>query len=152
LPAVQKVREAAARAQCQNNLKQVALALHNYENTYEEFPERSWIVDLLPYIEQSAVAQGLYSGDYSIGGLFYTALAAKLPLLFCPSEPRGHVNWTENPPYSSGPPTGLTWYVAVMGLDHSDGSPPASSRSGILSWTEIFNPQTRTYVNHGSRI
>src|SRR5262245_3414763 len=65
LPAVQKVREAAARAKCQNNLKQIALSVHNFENVHEELPASAWIVDLLPYIEQSAVAQAAQAGDYS---------------------------------------------------------------------------------------
>ena len=69
LPAAQKVREAAARAQCQNNLKQIGLALHAYHDQKKQLPPgcttdtapwgagggwgSSWMVFLLPYIEQA---------------------------------------------------------------------------------------------------
>jgi prepilin-type processing-associated H-X9-DG protein len=58
LPAVQKVREAAARMQCQNNLKQIALAAHNYHSSYQQLPAGfdsqhvGVLVRLLPYLEQ----------------------------------------------------------------------------------------------------
>src|SRR5436853_779555 len=63
LPAVQKVREAAARTQCMNNLKQMGLAFHNFHDARNAFPASrmwdhfgSWAVQILPYIEQSGLA------------------------------------------------------------------------------------------------
>ena len=69
VPAVQKVRDAAARAQCQNNLKQIGLAIHNYESTNKRLPPATtripdpnywmhgptWWVYILPYVEQNSV-------------------------------------------------------------------------------------------------
>jgi len=61
LPALQTAREAARRAQCQNNLKQIGLGLHSYENTHKVFPIGiyqsvgcAWSGYLLPYMEQTA--------------------------------------------------------------------------------------------------
>src|SRR5271165_1717167 len=58
LPAVQKVREAAANSQCKNNLKQVALAAHSYQTDRQTFPvgTDALFVVLLPYIEQQNLA------------------------------------------------------------------------------------------------
>ena len=65
LPAVQKVREAAARMSCSNNLKQLGLAAHNYESTNSSLPEGASapaghgpITMLLPYIEQENLFKG----------------------------------------------------------------------------------------------
>ncbi|HXG11878.1 MAG TPA: DUF1559 domain-containing protein [Gemmataceae bacterium] len=61
LPAVQKVREAANRSQCSNNLKQLGIAIHNYENNYGKLPPGvgpfgccwgTWMMYILPYLEQ----------------------------------------------------------------------------------------------------
>src|ERR1700675_2085617 len=68
LPAVQKVREAAARMSCSNNVKQIAIAVHSYHDANNQFPSSagpgwnwnpnspncwSWMAKVLPYVEQN---------------------------------------------------------------------------------------------------
>lgn len=94
LPAVQAAREAARRSQCTNNLKQIALAVHNYHDTYKVFPignwttaYGTWLVSLLPFIEQQALAdryQPWPVGYSAAGNLPVTTV--QLAAYTCPSD------------------------------------------------------------------
>jgi prepilin-type N-terminal cleavage/methylation domain-containing protein/prepilin-type processing-associated H-X9-DG protein len=114
LPAVQKVREAAARAACSNNLKQLGLALHNYHDAHSGFPpgqtdspkKHIWAAYVLPYIEQD----NLYRG-YRFDVHWYEApnqplVTIQLKVMQCPSA---QPNRTET---KSDRPVGVTWSAA----------------------------------------
>lgn len=103
LPAVQQAREAARRTQCKNNLKQLGLAMHNYESTFSAFPMAGTIdadfsvqARLLPYVEQGNLQNLLdftkpaFTGGFSSkvpNPLFRAAFETPLPLFLCPSDP-----------------------------------------------------------------
>ncbi len=78
LPAVQKVREAASRARCQNNLKQLALAVHNYEVVNSVMPQycvpdnqdNSWFILLMPYLDQGNMIQALHADAQPATGTY----------------------------------------------------------------------------------
>ena len=103
LPAVQKVREAAARTTCSNNLKQLGLAVHNYESAYNVLPSsgqcdstggnstgymiHSWATMVLPYIEQENIyrqfdvttdPKTIYAGTLNANGTYTTSSGAIL--------------------------------------------------------------------------
>jgi prepilin-type N-terminal cleavage/methylation domain-containing protein len=103
LPAVQKVREAAARTQCTNNLKQLALAAHNYESANGTLPpgflSRSYVGSLaflLPYIEQDNVYKMINpdvvnpnsttSGPWWGDGPSWAAAQSKVKTFLCPAD------------------------------------------------------------------
>ena len=110
LPAVQKVREAAARSQCQNNMKQLGLACHNYQDSVGQLPPTvmmhssvgnvdnydenfgpNWAVMVLPHIEQNALytlAAGSINAYLTTGdaGWRTSVKSVKIKTLLCPSD------------------------------------------------------------------
>ena len=122
LPAVQQAREAARRTQCKNNLKQLALGLHNYESTHGVFPPGwiapqgfiyvgtnnsttgvdgaggiSWPALVLPFIDQSTLYNALNIGSQDIRYALddparLVLMQQKYPGFLCPSDPSPIVN------------------------------------------------------------
>jgi prepilin-type N-terminal cleavage/methylation domain-containing protein/prepilin-type processing-associated H-X9-DG protein len=133
LPAVQKVRAAAARASCMNNLKQLGLALHNYESTYSKFPPATslkigvpsdtWSVQalILPFVEQSNLQNQInFSTSYQLQPQI---TPQRVAVLVCPSE-------VNDRSYSTG---GLTYY-------------PTSYAISYGTWF-VFDPNTQQIGN-----
>jgi prepilin-type N-terminal cleavage/methylation domain-containing protein/prepilin-type processing-associated H-X9-DG protein len=136
LPAVQKVREAAARMSCTNNLKQIGLALHNYHDTALTLPPgfsnsgtftyTGWQLRLLPFLEQQALwnqsVAFLTAHPSDTDDNAYPAAGFQLRMYICPSN-------TRPPTTNSGGVTyGLTSYLGCAGT--SSGRPV--SADGVL--------------------
>jgi prepilin-type N-terminal cleavage/methylation domain-containing protein/prepilin-type processing-associated H-X9-DG protein len=152
LPAVQKVREAAARVSCQNNLKQIGLALHTYHDANAVLPPGyrdplappqfgpgwGWPVYLLPYLEQANLHRDLHADTQPIGNganpVPPTSLT-QLPLsvFLCPSDTGPAVN----PFYDNH---GKSNYRGVGGGQH-----PTVPIGGGLGLSDIFAPLNGTF-------
>jgi prepilin-type N-terminal cleavage/methylation domain-containing protein len=142
VPAVQKVREAAARAQCQNNLKQMALAVHSYHDAHRKLPpafvasvQLSWHVFLLPYVEEGAQFRAM---DTTTPGPYDTTANRNNPhgltrigLYLCPSSQVERMLLTPpnnvNPPDLVPPNNGAAPYtVHYYGMTGPRGTNPAT--------------------------
>jgi len=138
LPAVQAAREAARRAQCTNNLKQIGLAIHNYHDTYRCFPAavltdddgqpmRSWRVAVLPFVEQSPLYDR-YDFSEPWDGANNQALEGAFPPTYrCPSD-------TVSGPFD-------TSYVMIVGGGTIGGQP-----NDTISFADVKDGTSNTIM------
>jgi prepilin-type N-terminal cleavage/methylation domain-containing protein/prepilin-type processing-associated H-X9-DG protein len=131
LPAVQKVREAAARMQCSNNLKQLGLALHNYQGALGVLPpgrdnnELSTHAYLLPFIEQDNARRLVNFAARWNDPSNSAARAIPIQTFLCPSDPRNQVpaGWTGNN-YRVNQGSGILWGLPSATGPNSTMPPP----------------------------
>jgi prepilin-type processing-associated H-X9-DG protein len=180
LPAVQKVRESSARLTCSNNLKQIALAVHGFQDAQNQIPYNlnpntygyddngrswSWLVRILPFIEQA----GLFS-NLRQDGFGPTPAAADVPTFnslaaiqavviksyVCPSDPGSGKLSTNRANGSTGSGTGPTNYKGVAGSNWGWGSfintGHTGNNNGLDAGNGIFYRSDSTRALQLSRI
>jgi prepilin-type N-terminal cleavage/methylation domain-containing protein/prepilin-type processing-associated H-X9-DG protein len=139
LPAVQKVREAASRMQCSNNLKQIGLACHTYHDAFNYFPinrvgnydqpnafggwgptskDWSWLSALLPFIEQNNLHTSGNIPNVAVNST--TAIQQTVPTFHCPSD--SLPNQINTNVYWGGLLVGTTNYFSVGGANQAYGT------------------------------
>jgi prepilin-type processing-associated H-X9-DG protein len=152
LPAVQKVREAAARMSCSNNLKQLGLACHNFHDVQGQFPAgyrrqapiKTVFIDLLPYFEQDNLQKNwdYVNQNNNFGTMASGARGAQvIKTLVCPSD------GLPNPAVDTADPTqhfGLTSYYGCAGTRSYRDSAGLLPRDGIFLHVNAPNyPEVR---------
>jgi hypothetical protein len=142
LPAVSSARDAARRMVCTNNLRQIALALHNYHDTYKCFPPayvadkngkpmHSWRVLILPFIEEMALYKQYNFNEPWDGPNNKKLLASRPSDYSCPSDQQSHTPGATN-----------TNYVAVVGKEAAW----AGEKSRSLDPADLGGKTSRTIM------
>ncbi len=142
LPAVQQAREASRRSSCQNNLKQIGLAFHNYHDAYSKLPSmdigpnksRGINVAILPFLEQAAVSD-LFDDNFRYDeGTNRAILDQMMPKVFiCPSTPDGGVGGPQRGPYASQKADYTGAKLAYL----DDGTPLEDRKTMFSVWRNI---------------
>ncbi len=152
LSAVQNVRAAAARVKCQNNVKQLALALHQYHDAHHQLPpgHRSlfnrdlmpfsgWTLSVLPYVEQQALheqaRQAYRANPLPFANPPHTGLSTVVGVFVCPSDGRAATPQVSQRTHNT---VAFTCYLGVSGKDYKskDGVLHQDSRLNLLSVTD----------------
>ncbi len=166
VPAVQKVREAAARTQCVNNLKQLGLAIHNYYDANKEFPSNGWgwnwigspgmgagakqpggwLYSLLPYVEQGNLINSINVPAANITAPITTFVATPVAVFNCPSRRNGGPYPAGNGgPYGTVGSDSKVWNVTFTSMARTDyavctGSQAADEYSGGPVFAYSYTP------------
>jgi prepilin-type N-terminal cleavage/methylation domain-containing protein/prepilin-type processing-associated H-X9-DG protein len=173
LPAVQKVREAAARTQCMNNIKQLALAAHNFHDVYQRFPAAyaaksppvsawygawsdvqysTWVAPLMPFMEQDNLYKlwtnpstpGYVDGWGSNVGGTASPNAAVIKTLICPSDAIPNPQFQVAGP-SAAYPQGVYIGVCSYGVNLGTQEFPASQATPLIK-DGIFHVNTQVKI------
>jgi prepilin-type N-terminal cleavage/methylation domain-containing protein/prepilin-type processing-associated H-X9-DG protein len=178
LPAVQKVREAAARIKCANNMKQIVLAAHNFHDAEGHFPGNSqdeagwnwaiqrdrrswsWLARLLPYLEQAPLYQQANIDTNTLGeSLPY--LATGLAIFFCPSDNSQAISPSMNRANLQGVPVATSNYKGVTGdcwcygtynnkCNYNGNCNGLTSGNGVFSRGDIKAPAQLSKITDGT--
>jgi prepilin-type processing-associated H-X9-DG protein len=174
LPAIQKVRDAAARASCSNNLKQLGLGVHNYHDANGFIPPAqirnewvTWAVLLLPYIEQDAAyrkfdIQRRYSEQPGAVGSAADPCPYNVKTYFCPGRRGPEVGFSVNDvtggegPTFPARPGGLSDYAHCQGSNNTNGamrnSDPAALRATLANGTHYATGNFANNAPAGVRV
>jgi len=154
LPAIQAAREAARRAQCSNNIKQLGVALHNFHDTYKVMPpglynrvndwstappvgtylnRNGWFPHVLPFIEQLALNEQWISENATGGGHTFSGRHNAIPAFLCPSDPAG----------AKASNDGISGNYLLSGGARAWGAQNTATDSAGGEPTGMFYPQSR---------
>ena len=169
LPAVQKVREAAARSSCMNNLKQIALAVHSYHDANLTMPTNtlitdqqsnwirpnwSWLARVLPYVEMDPLYRNARIPTNNLGDTTGTPstrdlCATQIKVYLCPTDPDSNAGPRTDRANLVGMSVGLTNYKGVSGANwgwysNAASNPPNDEGSPPFIATDArwINPST----------
>jgi len=159
LPAVQKIREAANRMKCSNNMKQIGLGLHNYHDSLGEFPPaldtvllpngttkvHSWCPRILPFVEQDNLYRQYrfdLNWDEGANDAATGPIKQKVPIFLCPSAPQSGRQATNRACTDYAATTERNWpnpYVSEQQARFVSAGDPAFI--GVLGHTRVVNGQ-----------